>query len=51
MSNNPFNTSFDTRPSWERGTARDFANAFNAQRGIGSSNRRKGNLSALSPLS
>jgi hypothetical protein len=30
MSNNPFNTSFDTRPSWERGTAQDFTNSMNA---------------------
>ena len=30
MSNNPFNTSFDTRPSWERGTTQDFINAGNA---------------------
>jgi hypothetical protein len=30
MSNNPFNSSFDTRPSWERGTTQDFINAGNA---------------------
>jgi len=30
MSNNPFNSSFDTRASWERGTAQDFTNAMNA---------------------